>query len=513
MLASLHDGLIISCQPVPGGPLDRPEIVAAFALAAEAGGARGLRIEGLDNLRAVRAVTKLPIVGLIKRIDPATPIIITPTAADVAALAEAGADIVAFDATRRPGRPATVAALVEAAHLAGRLAMADIADLGDAEAAIAAGADIVGDDAVGLHGRAGAGGTRHRPREALRGPAQAGVRRRALHDARGRPPGQAGRGHGPGGGFRHHPARACDGLVRGRVARAARQRDRLTALPSPVLAIDLGGTKLAVALVEGARVLARREAPTAPADGVAGWMEAIARLIEGWTYAAAGIAVTGLVRDGLWRAINPETLPVPDDFPLVATLRGRLGVPVLARNDAQAAAWGEYRFGAGQGGSLAFLTVSTGIGGGLVSAGRLLEGRAGLAGHFGVAPVATPEGVVRLEDLASGRALTRLAAGQGDAPSVTRAAAAGEPWAVALLDRVVEPFALALHALQLGFDPDRIVIGGGLGLAPGYLDCLTRHLAPVPALMRPRICAAALGADAGLIGIADLTHSAPETEA
>lgn len=154
MLSDLEHGLIVSCQPVPGGPLDSPAIVAAFALAAEAGGARGLRIEGLANLRAVRAVTSLPIIGLIKRIDPATPVIITATSADVRELAEAGADLIAFDATLRPGRLAPVASLAEAARAAGCLSMADIATFADAEAAREAGVDVVGTTLSGYTGGA-----------------------------------------------------------------------------------------------------------------------------------------------------------------------------------------------------------------------------------------------------------------------------------------------------------------------------------------------------------------------
>lgn len=282
---------------------------------------------------------------------------------------------------------------------------------------------------------------------------------------------------------------------------------------APVLAIDLGGTKLAAALVDGPRVLERRETPTDRGGGPAAWIEAIARLVDGWSDGrAAGIAVTGLVRDGLWRAVNPDTLAVPDDVPLVATLAARLGMPVLARNDAQAAAWGEYRFGAGRGGTAVFVTVSTGIGGGLVVDGRLVEGRTGLAGHIGITPIETPDGVRRLEDVASGAALARMAEGRGGAGGVTAAALGGEPWATALLDRAIAPLALALRRLHLELDPDCIVIGGGLGLAPGYLDRLEGVLAPLPALMRPRICAAALGADAGLIGIADLAMTAREGE-
>lgn len=280
---------------------------------------------------------------------------------------------------------------------------------------------------------------------------------------------------------------------------------------APVLAIDLGGSKLAAALVDGAAILERRETPTDRTGGPAAWMDAIARLVEGWTgYRAAGIAVTGLVHAGLWRAVNPDTLPVPDDFPLTATLGGRLGRPVVARNDAQAAAWGEYRFGAGRGGIAVFVTVSTGIGGGLVVDGRLVEGRTGLAGHIGITPIETPDGVRMLEEVASGAALARMAEGRGSAADVTAAALRGEAWATALLDRTIEPLALALRRLHLELDPDSIVIGGGLGLAPGYLDRLEGHLAPLSALMRPQLRAAALGADAGLIGIADLAISALE---
>lgn len=278
---------------------------------------------------------------------------------------------------------------------------------------------------------------------------------------------------------------------------------------APVLAIDLGGTKLAAALVDGSLVLERREIPTDRTGGAAAWIEAITRLVEGWNDClAAGIAVTGLVRGGLWRAVNPDTLAVPDDFPLTTILADRLGMPVLARNDAQAAAWGEYRFGAASGGTAVFVTVSTGIGGGLVVDGRLVEGRTGLAGHIGITPIETPDGLRMLEDVASGAALARMAQGRGTAAVVMAAALRGEPWATALLEGAIAPLALALRRLHLELDPDCIVIGGGLGLAPGYLDRLDSVLAPLPALMRPRICAAALGADAGLIGIADLAMTA-----
>jgi putative N-acetylmannosamine-6-phosphate epimerase len=147
----MRGGLVVSCQPVPGGPMDRPEIVAAFALAALAGGAVGLRIEGVENLRAVRKLTSAPIIGLVKREVPGSFVRITPLLEDVRTLAEAGADIIAFDATDRD-RPVPRADLVAAIHEAGRLAMADCAFPEDGTAAHALGVAVLGSTMSGYTG-------------------------------------------------------------------------------------------------------------------------------------------------------------------------------------------------------------------------------------------------------------------------------------------------------------------------------------------------------------------------
>lgn len=143
ILEQLRHGLIASCQPVRGGPLDRPPLVAALAQATLAGGAVGLRIEGLADLEATRAATSVPIVGLVKREVPGSPVYITPELSDVRALAERGADIIAFDATLRP-RPVGVGTMIEAIHALGCLAMADISTLEEGLEAHRLGADFVG---------------------------------------------------------------------------------------------------------------------------------------------------------------------------------------------------------------------------------------------------------------------------------------------------------------------------------------------------------------------------------
>ena len=143
--------LIVSCQPVLGGPLDRPDIVVGFALAALSSGATGLRIEGRHNIAAVRAATTAPIIGLIKRDLENSSVRITPYLEDIGTLVDAGADIIAFDATDRL-RPVAAAALCDAAHRAGKVAMADVSSLGEARAAFAFGADLIGTTLSGYTG-------------------------------------------------------------------------------------------------------------------------------------------------------------------------------------------------------------------------------------------------------------------------------------------------------------------------------------------------------------------------
>lgn len=156
VLERLRGGLVVSCQADPGSPLRDPFIIGRLALAAVMGGARGVRIQGFDNVGAVRAVTDVPIIGLTKTDRDDTDVYITPTAAEAVRLAELGAQIVALDGTDRP-RPEPLAAMFAAVHRAGALVMADISTVDEARLALAAGADIVGTTLSGYtpHSRPG----------------------------------------------------------------------------------------------------------------------------------------------------------------------------------------------------------------------------------------------------------------------------------------------------------------------------------------------------------------------
>jgi N-acetylmannosamine-6-phosphate 2-epimerase/N-acetylmannosamine kinase len=493
---ALRGGLVVSCQPVPGGPMDDAHSVVAFALAALDGGAIGLRIESLDYVRAVRAHAAAPIIGIVKEDRTDTPVRITPTLEQAAALCEAGADIVAFDATRRP-RPVSVPDLVAAIRSRGKLAMADCSDLEDAREALAAGADLVGTTMSGYTG----GPVPHGPDFEL----IAAMRRLTPHViAEGR---------------LHTPAQAAEAIRCGAlcvvVGSALTRTEHATAWfrtaveaaaapPEPVLALDIGGTKVLAGLVAGDRVTHEVTFPTDPAAGPEAWLRAIAQHFphgeHRFTRVAA--AVSGLVDEGRWSALNPATLSIPSGFALTESMRQVFGRPAFAANDAQAAAWGEYAHGAGAHEDMVFLTISTGIGGGIVLGG---EPRLGLAGHFGLLQSLSAGGP--LENETSGRWIAAQAAAQGHdttAVGVFAAAASGEAWAEAIVAASAAKVARLCADIQLILDPRRIVIGGGIGLASSFLARVGSHAAGLAPRLRPTLVPARLGARAGLVGIAGL---------
>ena len=140
----LPRGLVVSCQARSGSALDDPQIIAALAAVAESNGAIAVRIQGVANIRAVRARVNIPIIGLIKKNYDGFEPYITPTIDDVDAIADAGAVIIAYDATlrSRPGNvePASIQAAIESRGL---VSMADCSDERDAGAACESGAAIV----------------------------------------------------------------------------------------------------------------------------------------------------------------------------------------------------------------------------------------------------------------------------------------------------------------------------------------------------------------------------------
>lgn len=155
LIQALSGGLIVSCQAPVSSPLHDPFVIAAIAQASVNQGAVGVRIDTPDHVSAVRQKVKVPIIGLWKQNLPGYDVYITPQFHHAKAIAQAGADIIALDATQR-NRPQgeTVSSLITRIHAElGKLVMADVDTFEAAQAAIAAGADLVGTTLYGYTAR------------------------------------------------------------------------------------------------------------------------------------------------------------------------------------------------------------------------------------------------------------------------------------------------------------------------------------------------------------------------
>lgn len=149
----LSQQLIASCQPIDNGPMDTPEVITRMAQACRDGGAAAVRIQGVTNVAEVVRALDIPIVGIVKRDLLDSDVRITPFLEDVYALADAGAKIIAYDATQRE-RPVATSELVTAIHRSGCIAMADCATLEDGILAAEMGAELIGTTMSGYTGGA-----------------------------------------------------------------------------------------------------------------------------------------------------------------------------------------------------------------------------------------------------------------------------------------------------------------------------------------------------------------------
>ena len=190
------------------------------------------------------------------------------------------------------------------------------------------------------------------------------------------------------------------------------------------LAIDIGGTKLAAALIGAdGQIRDRRELPTPASQTPEALRDALSALVSPLQAHAQRVAIasTGIIRDGSLLALNPHNLGGLLHFPLVKTLEQLTNLPTIAINDAQAAAWAEFQ--------------ATGVGGGVVSGCKLLTGPGGLAGHIGHT-LADPHGPVCgcgrtgcVEAIASGRGIAAAAQGElagADAKTIFTRAGQGD---------------------------------------------------------------------------------------
>lgn len=284
-----------------------------------------------------------------------------------------------------------------------------------------------------------------------------------------------------------------------------------------IVGVDIGGTKIAVARVVAGVVLASHEVVTPRPATPHAVIEAVVGAIgHGSASATAiGVACAGTVQEGRVTAVTRDVLTAWTDVPLAEALEARLGLPTVVLNDGQAAAWGEAVHGAGRGREqLLYVTVSTGVGGGIVCGGRPYTGASGLAGHIGhltVDPAGPPCSCGRrgcLERYASGHAVERAAEARlghrVDAREVIDRARNGETWAQEIVSVSARALAGAFASLHFVVDPGLVVLGGGLGSRREYRDAVRSALSDIPAVRELELVPSALGRLAGTIGAADI---------
>ncbi|MEU1393169.1 MULTISPECIES: ROK family protein [unclassified Nonomuraea] len=311
-----------------------------------------------------------------------------------------------------------------------------------------------------------------------------------------------------------------------------------------ILAIDVGGTKLAAGLVapDGTVITSRRAATPQNADAETLW-HTLTTLIDPLSARAEGVGV-GCGGPMTWPdgEVSPLNIPGWRGFPLRARLAGRFpGLPVRLHNDAICLAIAEHWQGAGRGSAdMLGMVVSTGVGGGLILDGRLVNGGTGNAGHIGHV-VVEPDGGPRcgcgghgcLEAVARGPALTAWALTQGWTPTgdpepleasegreayqedravtgraLAADALAGDPVALLAMRRAGRALGIAIASATHLCDLDLVTIGGGLSQAGeplfGPLEEALREHARMGFARRLKVVPAALGQEAGLVGAAAL---------
>ena len=307
-----------------------------------------------------------------------------------------------------------------------------------------------------------------------------------------------------------------------------------------VIGVDLGGTLIRAIRtdLEGERV-ARAQLPTEAQSGGEAVMERINTAIEEVMHGAEpdevlgiGVGAPGPI-DADGRIYDPPNLPDWGDLSLSKRIHDRFNLPAYAGNDANLAALGEHRFGAGQQvDDMVYVTVSTGIGGGIISGGRLLLGARGYAAEIGHQTLVADGPICgcgqpgHLEALASGPAIARNAKEHLDAgasstitdfseeitaESVAEAAQAGDELARELLAEAGFYIGLGLANLIHVLEPQRVLIGGGVSQAGDLLFEPIRETVKQsvmsPIYLDVEILPAALGADVGLMGAVALVLS------
>lgn len=285
------------------------------------------------------------------------------------------------------------------------------------------------------------------------------------------------------------------------------------------LGLDLGGTKILAAVVENGQILDRKLVPT-PRTGYGAVLDALTHaaqaLLENYPdVTRVGLGSPGPLDIRAGKVVFAPNIPGLEDVAIAADLSGRLGLGVTLENDANAAGYAEHLYGAAKNlQSSVYITISTGIGGGIFVGDRVVRGAYGVAGEVGHVTLQTGGPLCGCghygcwEALAAGRALARDASHAYGVSVTTEGvfvrAQAGERLALQVVDQAAMYTGLALANLLKTLDPDGFVLGGGMMRSGDFY--LTKVQAAADTFTRGfptvRLYLAELGTDAGVIGAA-----------
>ncbi|WP_386692492.1 MULTISPECIES: N-acetylmannosamine kinase [unclassified Lonepinella] len=280
------------------------------------------------------------------------------------------------------------------------------------------------------------------------------------------------------------------------------------------LALDIGGTKIAAALVENNQIQQRQQITTPQDDAANAMHQALATLVQQYIgqFDYVAVASTGIINNGILTALNPKNLGGLAEFPLKDSIARHTDKPIFLLNDVQAAACAEYQHvDSKEVPNFAFIVVSTGVGGGIILNGELQTGPNGVVGHIGHS-LADPNGEMCgcgrrgcVEAVAAGRAIERDAQ-KWDTPCTPKEVFAlfrkNDEKATALVHRSAKAIANLVADLVISLDIQHVVIGGSVGLAEGYLPLVQQYMHAMPHFYHCKLSTAEYAGDAGLIGAA-----------
>ena len=525
LLNKIHGGLIVSCQAEGDEPLNSAPILTALSLAAIRGGAVAIRAERPGNIIEMKKHVHVPLIGLFKQKHDNSDVYITPTLKEALAIIDAGADILALDATSRPrpNQENLITIVNEVKQRSAVLLMADVATLEEGLNAAEMGFDLIGTTLSGYTATTAAKAASDQPDFELITALVARLGHRIPIIAEGRI---------------WTAEDAYEALRRGAFAvvigtaitrptivtrKIVAQIEKFRQLQDSIaVGVDLGGTKTAIGLVSFQGAVKTKKIISSNWDG--GTKQVIGDLISGINriigsgdkpIAAIGIAASGRV--------NPEHgvvfdgVPLANDYfgyPIQEQISNATGLPVSIENDANAAAYAEYSIRKDRPPQrLVFVTIGTGIGGGIMIDGKLLRGtgNAGEIGHICIEHNGRKCRCGRrgcLETYVSRKLLEQEI--QNQLPKIGIASLAlttdtiielirsNHPQVMKIFYRQMDYLASGLETIFNMIEPDLVVLGGELSRLENILiDSLQKRiLRPIP--MTP----SKLGNTAGMIGAA-----------